>query len=170
MRELRNILFQKGLRWLCTGPLKFYMQQQILNIIFVFASISYTHAQLLFPCSFSAVNHHNNKNWVPSILAHNLWLIFTGMKQKKKSKWPTQKNWVLQLLQFSILFSQKDIENWRFWKTHFFKSAILNSFFFASSPWKSVTNYELERMGLNFYYYDGLQPKNERGNDKRAWV
>ena len=106
MRELRNILFQKGLRWLCTGPLKFYMQQQILNIIFVFASISYTHAQLLFPCSFSAVNHHNNKNWVPSILAHNLWLIFTGMKQKKKSKWPTQKNWVLQLLQFSILFSQ----------------------------------------------------------------
>ena len=25
-------------------------------------------------------------------------------------------------------------------------------------------------MGLTFYYYDGLQPKNKRGNDKRAWV
>ena len=42
-------------------------------------------------CSFLAVNHHNNKNWVPSILTHNLWLIFMGMKQKK-SKWRTQKN------------------------------------------------------------------------------
>ena len=30
---------------------------------------------------FLAVNHHNHKNWVPSILTHNLWLIFTGMKQ-----------------------------------------------------------------------------------------
>ena len=31
---------------------------------------------------FLAVNHHNHKNWVPSILIHNLWLIFIGMKQK----------------------------------------------------------------------------------------
>ena len=30
---------------------------------------------------------------------------------------------------------------------------------FASSPWKLVTNYILEWMGLNFYDYDGLQPK-----------
>ena len=30
---------------------------------------------------FLAVNHHNHKIWVPSILTHNLWLIFTGMKQ-----------------------------------------------------------------------------------------
>ena len=32
-------------------------------------------------------------------------------------------------------------------------------FFFASSPWKLVTNYVLEWMGLNFQYHDGLQPK-----------
>ena len=50
-------------------------------------------------------------------------------------------------------------------KLSFFESAILNfffrkkNFFFASSPWKLVTNYVLEWMGLNFYYYDGLQPK-----------
>ena len=31
--------------------------------------------------------------------------------------------------------------------------------FFASSPWKSVTNYVLEWIGLNFYDYDGLLPK-----------
>ena len=30
---------------------------------------------------------------------------------------------------------------------------------FASSPWKLVTNFVLEWMGLNFYDYDGLQPK-----------
>ena len=28
---------------------------------------------------FLALNHH--KNWVPTILIHNLWLIFMGMKQ-----------------------------------------------------------------------------------------
>ena len=54
-------------------------------------------------------------------------------------------------------------------KLSFFESAILNffskknNFFFASSPWKLVTNYMLEWMGLNFYYYDGLQPKIRAG-------
>ena len=43
-----------------------------------------------------------------------------------------------------------------------FELAIL-IFFFASSPWKLVTNYVLEWMGLNFYYYDGLQPKMRAG-------
>ena len=43
----------------------------------------YTHALLSFPRSFLAVNHHNKKNWAPSILTHNLWLIFMGMKQKE---------------------------------------------------------------------------------------
>ena len=32
------------------------------------------------PWSIWAVNHHNHKNLVPSILTHNLWLIFIGMK------------------------------------------------------------------------------------------
>ena len=48
-----------------------------------FLIIMYTHAILWFPPSFLAVNHHNIKNWVPSILTNNLWLIFMGMKQKK---------------------------------------------------------------------------------------
>ena len=53
-------------------------------------------------------------------------------------------------------------------KLSFFKSAILNFLkkqtnFFASSPWKLVTNHVLEWMGLNFYYYDGLQPKMRTG-------
>ena len=62
-------------------------------------------------------------------------------------------------------FSQKNIENWRFWKMtffwvghfefYFFKKKI----FFASSLWKLVTNYVLDLMGLNFYNYDSLQPK-----------
>ena len=71
----------------------------------------YTHAILWFPLSFLAVNHHNIKNWVPSILTHNLWLIFMGMKQKKNffflkknSKWPTQKKVIFHLRQFSIFF------------------------------------------------------------------
>ena len=50
----------------------------------------------------------------------------------------------------------------------FFESAILNFFFKkkkknASSPWKLVTNYVLEWMGLNFYYNDGLKPKMRAG-------
>ena len=34
---------------------------------------------------------------------------------------------------------------------------------FASYPWKSVKNYVLEWMGLNFQYHDGLQPKIRAG-------
>ena len=43
----------------------------------------------------------NHINWVPSMLPHNLSLIFMGMKQKIENWW-TQKNWVLQIHQFSI--------------------------------------------------------------------
>ena len=57
-----------------------------------------------------------------------------------------------------IKFSQKNIENWRFWKTKFFWVGHFD-FFFAPSPWKFVTNYVLEWMGLNFHDYDGLQSK-----------
>ena len=63
----------------------------------------YTHAHLWFQLSFLAVNHHNNKNWVPSILTQNLWLIFMGMKQKniffEKKKIQSgrlKKKWVFQ--------------------------------------------------------------------------
>ena len=36
-----------------------------------------------------------------------------------------------------------------------------------SSPWKLVTNYVLEWMGLNLYDYDGLQPKMT--HTKHSW-
>ena len=66
-------------------------------------------------------------------------------------------------------FSQKNIENWQSWKMTFFWVGHFEFFFakkkkkFASSPWKLVTNYVLEWMGLNFQYYDGLQPKIRAG-------
>ena len=42
-------------------------------------------------------------------------------------------------------------------KMHFL--CFLPVFELTSSQRKLVTNYVLEWMGLNFYYYDGLQPK-----------
>ena len=54
-------------------------------------------------------------------------------------------------------FQEKKIENGGRWKSQFFESAIL--IFFASSPWKSVNNYRLARMGRNFDDYPGFQPK-----------
>ena len=64
-------------------------------------------------------------------------------------------------------FSQKILRIGDFEKLSFFESAILILFskkkFFASSPWKLVTNYVLEWMRLNFYYYDGLQPEIRAG-------
>ena len=97
---------------------------------------------------FLAVNHHNHKNWVPSILTHNLWLIFNSTNPRT-NKW----NFHKKILRIG------DFEKWPF-----FESAILNFFFskkikIASSPWKLVTDYVLEWMGVNFYDYDNLQPK-----------
>ena len=64
----------------------------------------------------------------------------------------------------SIKFSQKNNENWRFWKTQFFWVGLFDFFFdknnfFASSPPNLVTNHVLEWLGLHFYDYDGLQPR-----------
>ena len=60
--------------------------------------------------SFLTLNHHKHKNWVPSILTHNLRLIFMGMKQKKilkkkkKIKLTHSKKCVFQNRQFSKCF------------------------------------------------------------------
>ena len=59
---------------------------------------------------FLAVNHHNHKNWDPSILTHNLWQISMWMKQKFFFFWKTKfkmadsKKCVFQNHQFSIFF------------------------------------------------------------------
>ena len=65
----------------------------------------------------------------------------------------------------SLEFLWKILRIGGFEKLSLFESAILNFFQKknASFPWKLVTNYVLESMGLNFYYYDGLQPKMSVG-------
>jgi hypothetical protein len=53
----------------------------------------------------------------------------------------------------SMKFSQENFENWSFWKTQFFWIGHFGIFFKkknAWSLWKSVTNYVIEWMGLNF--------------------
>ena len=64
-------------------------------------------------------------------------------------------------------FSQKILRIGDFQKLIFIELATLNFFFqkkknSASSLLKLVTNYEIEWVGLNFYYNDGLQPKKKR--------
>jgi len=59
-----------------------------------------------------AVYHHNHKNWVPSILTHNLWLIFKRMKQ-----------FFFFFFFEKIKFKMADSK-----KGHFSKSPILNIF------------------------------------------
>ena len=58
-----------------------------------------------------AVYHHNHKNWVPSVLTHNMWLIFIRMKQKK------------------IFFWKNKIKNGQLKKRSFFKIANYQYFF-----------------------------------------
>ena len=131
-----------------------------------------------------AVNHHNIKNWVPSILTHNLWLIFIEMKQKKNTKKAVLAlfrayfkqpqghiGWVTLMSLESINpniprtnlwnFGEKKIElkisvflSRPFWL--FFKK---KNFFFASFPWKLVNIYNVARMGRNFDDYPGFQPQ-----------
>ena len=59
-----------------------------------------------------------------------------------------KKYWELAILKNELFLS------WRIWIFIFEKKI-----FFASYFWKLATNYVLEWMGLNFDYYDGLQPK-----------
>ena len=50
-------------------------------------------------------------------------------------------------------FSQKNIENWQFWKTQFFCVGHFDFFFrifFASFPWKQVKIYWIARMSQHF--------------------
>ena len=36
----------------------------------------------------------NQKNWVPSMVPHNLWLIWMGMKQKEKCQQKIENWWI----------------------------------------------------------------------------
>ena len=120
--------------------------------------------------SFLAVNHHKRTNWVPLILTHNLWLIFIGMKQKKFKmacfrpyvEQPDDHiGWATSLPFTSIYPTDSRTNPWNFHEKilrvgaqFFFNLAIL--ILFSKSLFSF---YVLEWMGLNFYNYDGLQPK-----------
>ena len=133
--------------------------------------VKYTHAYLWFPLLFLVVNHHNIENWVPSILTHNLWLILMGMRQKKKIKMADSKKGhfsTLSILNISWIGPWVSRIDWcegHWWGSTYMVvrlpdiSSKIAKKHIASSPWKLVTNYVLEWMGLNFQYYDGLQPK-----------
>ena len=65
-------------------------------------------------------------------------------------------------------FSQKNIENWRFWKTQLFESTILNFFCFIAMK---ISHKVFVRMdGTQFSLLWCFTAKNERGNDKIAWM
>ena len=63
--------------------------------------------------------------------------------------------WELAILKNYLFLSQP------FWILFFKKKKKKKNI--ASSLWKLVTNYVFELMGLNFYYYDGLQPEMREG-------
>ena len=63
-----------------------------------------------------AVNHHNHKNGIPSILIHNLWLIFIIWSKKKWFFW------------------KKKNQNGRLKKRSFFNS-VNSQYFFVKISW-----------------------------------
>ena len=85
--------------------LKFKVWYLLLHRSIFFYNLAYTAGWNVWGDWVLVLNHHNHKIWVPSILTHNLWLIFTRMKQKN-SKWPTQKKVIFQNRQFSIFFCE----------------------------------------------------------------
>ena len=91
--------------------------------IFFQSNYLYTASWYVWGEWFLTVNHHNHKNWVPSILIHNLWLIFMGMKQKNL-----------------FCFLKKKIQNGRHKKMSIFKIANSQYFFvkiYWIGPWVS---------------------------------
>ena len=95
-QTLCYITFQISLFHHSAGT-KLFTTKWIFYIALLFGPVLYTHAHLWFPHSFLAVSHHNNKNWVLSILTNKFVTNFHGDEAKKikikknNSKWPTQK-------------------------------------------------------------------------------
>ena len=140
------------------------------------------HAILWFPPSFLAVNHHNIKNWVPSILTHNLWLIFMGLRRTTWRPYRLSHIDALRINQSyypkdqSVKFWQKLLSFWRCWKTQFFfESAILIVFFqkkkyFCFIPMKIGHKLCVRMDGTQFLILWWFTAKNEGGNHKISWV
>ena len=108
-QTLCYITFQISLFHHSAGT-KLFTTKWIFYIALLFGPVLYTHAHLWFPHSFLAVSHHNNKNWVLSILTNKFVTNFHGDEAKKiKIKKTIQngrpkKNWVFQNRQFSKFF------------------------------------------------------------------
>ena len=97
-----------------------------------------------------AGNQGNHQNFDPFLLPYQFWLIFIGMKQKKKlwkitNKMADSKNQMSTLNFFCVRTP--------FW---IFFWIFLN-FFFASFQSKSGKIYNLARMGQNFDDYHDFQ-------------
>ena len=95
------------------------MSETVLSVTKFEVSSSYTHAHLWFPCSFWTVNHHNNKNWVPPILTHNLWLICNSSKTGKKCIFCVFRPFFMKITNgwdsifiIMMVYSQKWIREW----------------------------------------------------------
>ena len=73
----------------------------------LFWLINYSGVQISWQRVFWAENQGNHQNFDTSLLTYKCWLIFMAMKQKKNSKWPTQKRVIFHLRQFSIFFFKK---------------------------------------------------------------
>ena len=85
--------------------------QDVFPLTFSQECSMYTAGINVWGGSFLAVNHHNCKNWVSSILAHNLSLIFHGDGEKKRMFFFSPKLCVrmngTQFFMIMMVYSQK---------------------------------------------------------------
>ena len=123
----RHCFLRQRARW--TGRACYFLRHNSANQLFRekplfalrFHGSTYTAGINVWSGSFLTVNHHNHKNWVPSILANDLWLTFMGVKQKiisflkKKFKMADSKK---------LSFSKLPILKILLWKFHGFLGGV----------------------------------------------
>ena len=112
-------------------------------------------------CSKSAVAQPWSN---PIILNAKRWKIFFDSLNSQIAKEFCSTLCFAYTLGLLALSSQKNIENWRFWKMTFFWVSHFDFFFqkkkkFCFILLKISHKLCVEWMGLKFYDYDGLQPK-----------
>ena len=129
------ILFPHAVRWKWTT-----VSIAIYSVLFLIINTIYLQCRTIAIISeLFAGNQGNHQNFVPSLVPINFWLIYIGMKQKKKKNWRKKfkmadsKNWVFQpppkAEQFSPKF-HKSILGW-------VGSIDANGIHFAQPIWSS---------------------------------
>ena len=128
-------------------------------IVFVTSLIIYTAGWNVWMVWFLAVNHQNHKNWVPSILTHNLWLIFIGMKQKKNVFLKKIQNGRLKKTSHqSILLIQGPIHE-IFTKKYWALAILKNSVFLTRPFWFFLLHFHENQSKVHFDECTSFQPK-----------